>query len=215
MVDITDLIKNYTRLQYLKLVPEIRLFIRDDHYLHDMLKQETNNEFVAWPEWAYVWSGGHALARYILDNSELFVGKRVMDYCSGSGVAGIAAALVGASHVTCVDIDPYALQAIQLNAKANKVNVEVSETPVEADIILVGCPSFKTLEGTFPEDQLDLIKSYDKSYLGYKVLRDEYTQNFFKSGEFEIINRKTVPTTVYTEGRTARDVILMSYIKQE
>jgi len=129
-------------------------------------------------------------------------------------VAGIAAALVGAS-VTCVDIDQYALQAIKLNAKANKVNVEVSDTPVEADVILVGCPSFKTLEGTFPEEQLDLIKSYDRSYLGYKVLRDEYTRGFFESGEFEIIDRKTVPTTVHTEGRTARDVIIMSYVEPD
>jgi hypothetical protein len=215
MVDITNLIKNYTNLQYLKLCPEIRLFIRDDHYLHDMLRQEVNDEFVAWPEWAHVWSGGHALARYILDHPELFAGKTVMDYCSGSGVAGIAAALAGSSRVTCVDIDPYALQAITLNAKANDVSVEVSKTPVEADIILVGCPSFKTLEGTFPEEQLELIKSYDKSYLGYKVLRDEYTQGFFKSGEFEIIDRKIVPTTVHTEGRTARDVILMSYVKPD
>jgi uncharacterized protein related to proFAR isomerase len=31
----------------------------------------------------------------------------------------------------------------------------------------------------------------------------------------DIIDRKTVPTIVYTEGRTARDVILMSYTKQE
>jgi len=215
MVDITNLIKNYTRLQYLKLCPEIRLFIRDDHYLHDMLRQEVNDEFVAWPEWCHVWSGGHALARYILDNPELFAGKTVMDYCAGSGVAGIAAALVGASKVTCVDIDPYALQAIKLNAKANNVSIEVSETPVEADVILVGCPSFKTLEGTFPDDQLELIKSYDKSYLGYKVLRDEYTRGFFQSGEFEIIDRKVVPTTVHTEGRTARDVILMSYVKPD
>lgn len=215
MVDITDLIKNYTKLQYLALAPEIRLFIRDDHYLHEMLMEEVNDEFVPWPEWSFVWAGGHALARYILDHKELFAGKTVMDYCSGSGVAGIAAALAGATKVTCVDISPYALQAIKLNAKANKVEVDVAETPVEADIILVGCPSFKTLEGTFPEEQLELIKSYDKSYLGYKVLRDEYTKEFFKTGEFEIIDRKTVPTAVNVEGRTTRDVILMSYMKQE
>lgn len=213
MVDITNLIKNYTRLQYLQVVPEIRLFMRDDHYLHDMLKQETNDEFVAWPEWACVWAGGHGLARYVLDNKELFVGKTVVDYCAGSGVAGIAAAIAGASKVTCVDIDPYALQAIKLNAKANNVDVEVSKTPVEADIILVACPSFKTLEGNFPDEQLELIKSYDRSYLGYKILRDEYFQDFFKSGEFEIVSRKTIPTSVHTEGATSRNMIVMCYIK--
>jgi SAM-dependent methyltransferase len=215
MADITDLIKNYTKLQYLTFVPEIKLFIRNDHYLHEMLMQELNDEFVAYPEWANVWSGGKALARYILDNPELFAGKTVMDYCSGSGVAGIAAALAGATKVTCVDIDPYALQAIKLNAKANKVELQVSKTPVEADIILVGCPSFKTLDGTFPDDQLELIKSYGNSYLGYKILRDEYTKGFFDSGEFEIITRKMVPAEIQVEGRSTRDVILMSYIKQE
>lgn len=213
MVDITDLIKNYTKLQYLPLVPEIRLYIRDDHYFHAFLMQEVNDEFVAWPEWANVWAGGQGLARYILDNPELFAGKTVVDHCSGSGVAGIAAALAGATTVTCVDNDQYALQAIKLNAKANNVEVEVSETPVEADVILVACPTFKTLNGTFPEDQLELIKSYDNSYLGYKILRNEYTKGFFDSGEFQIIDRKTVPTAVHVEGGTTRDVILMSYIK--
>lgn len=213
MIDITDLIKNYTRLQHLTFVPEIRLFVRNDHYLHEMLMQEVNDEFVAYPEWANVWAGGRGLARYILDNPELFTGKTVVDYCSGSGVAGIAAALAGATTVTCVDIDQYALQAIKLNAKANKVEVEVSKTPVKADVILVACPSFKTLDGTFPDDQLELIKSYDNSYLGYKILRDEYTKGFFDSGEFEIIDRKTVPADVHVEGKTTRNVILMSYIK--
>jgi SAM-dependent methyltransferase len=215
MTDITNLITNYTKLQYLALVPEIRLFVRNDHYLHEMLMEEVNDEFVAWPEWSNVWAGGHGLARYILDNPELFAGKTVMDYCSGSGVAGIASALAGATKVTCVDIDQYALQAIKLNAKANKVEVEVSKTPVEADVILVGCPSFKTLDGTFPEEQLELIKSYKNSYLGYKILRDEYNKGFFDAGEFEIIDRKTVPTSRHVEGRTFQKVILMSYIKQE
>lgn len=211
MKDITDLIKNYTKLQPVDFVPEIRLFTRDDPYFHELLMEEVNDEFVAWPEWVQVWSGGRALARYILDNPTLFTGKTVVDYCSGSGVAGIAAAVVGAK-VTCVDIDLYSHQAIKLNAKANKVDVEVSADLVDADIILVACPSFKTLTGTFPKKQLDLIKAYNQSYLGYKVLRNEYEGGFFKSEDFDIIDRKIVPASISTEGRSTREVIIMSHL---
>ena len=43
----------------------------------------------------------------------------VLDYGCGSGVLGIAAALKGAKRVTCVDIDPQALQATADNAARN------------------------------------------------------------------------------------------------
>lgn len=43
----------------------------------------------------------------------------VLDYGCGSGVLGIAAALKGAERVTCVDIDPQALEATADNAARN------------------------------------------------------------------------------------------------
>ena len=49
-------------------------------------------------------------------------GKRVVDYGCGSGILGIAAALLGASRVDCVDNDPQALDSTAANAARNSVS---------------------------------------------------------------------------------------------
>lgn len=73
------------------------------------------------PYWAYLWAGGTALARHILDNPPVARRRRVLDLGSGSGIVAIAAAGVGAADVTAVDIDPDALAAQSLNAALNGV----------------------------------------------------------------------------------------------
>jgi predicted nicotinamide N-methyase len=75
--------------------------------------------------WAFAWAGGQALARYLIDQPGNVVGKRVLDFASGSGLVAIAAAKAGASRVEACDIDAFAGEAIGLNAQANGVHVEV------------------------------------------------------------------------------------------
>ena len=72
------------------------------------------------PFWAFAWPGGLTLARHVLDNPDLAAGKRVLDFAAGGGVAAIACALAGAALVEAAEIDPLALAAVGLNAKANK-----------------------------------------------------------------------------------------------
>jgi predicted nicotinamide N-methyase len=79
------------------------------------------------PFWASAWAGGRAIARYVLDHPEAVAGRRVLDLASGSGLVAIAAAKAGAAAVTANDVDPYALAAITLNARAN--GVAVTESP--------------------------------------------------------------------------------------
>ncbi len=50
------------------------------------------------------------------------VAKTVIDFGSGSGILAVAAALLGATHVTAVDHDPQAILATHDNAKKNQVN---------------------------------------------------------------------------------------------
>lgn len=96
------------------------------------------------PYWAHYWGGGLALARYVLDHPETVAGRRVLDLGCGSGLVGIAAALAGAREVTCVDIDPYAIVATELNAALNRVSLTTTHGDVlngplpAADIILLG-----------------------------------------------------------------------------
>lgn len=55
------------------------------------------------------------------DTLRPLAGQQVIDYGCGSGVLGIAAALLGAAGVLAVDIDPQALQATAENARINQV----------------------------------------------------------------------------------------------
>ena len=61
-----------------------------------------------------------ALCLEFLDSLQL-EGKLVVDYGCGSGILGIAALLLGASHVTAVDIDPQALDATLDNLQRNQL----------------------------------------------------------------------------------------------
>lgn len=77
--------------------------------------------------WAFCWGSGQALARYLLANPEVVRDKRVLDLGSGSGVAGIAAARVGAAEVVACDTDANARAASALNAELNGVALRVSD----------------------------------------------------------------------------------------
>lgn len=89
-------------------------------------------------------SGTHpttALCLDWLDQANL-TGKRIIDFGCGSGVLGIAAALLGAKSVVAVDHDPQAVIATRANAAANDVasrvfavhSVEFKAEP--ADIVM-------------------------------------------------------------------------------
>ncbi|GAA6134961.1 50S ribosomal protein L11 methyltransferase [Oceaniserpentilla sp. 4NH20-0058] len=93
------------------------------------------------PYWAFVWSSGRALAKYLLSNPQLVEGKVIADFGAGSGVVALAALKAGAKRAIAVDIDPAALQACTANAALNKLNLEVATSLDElsgVDIILVG-----------------------------------------------------------------------------
>ena len=95
------------------------------------------------PFWLFVWAGGQALARHVLDHPEIVRGRTVVDVACGSGVAAIAAARAGASLVTALDVDPQAVAAAARNAAANGVTVDtraadVADLDVPADVILAG-----------------------------------------------------------------------------
>lgn len=65
-----------------------------------------------------------ALCLAWLDAQEMS-GELVIDYGCGSGILGIAAALLGAARVDCVDNDPQALESTAANAARNAVGERV------------------------------------------------------------------------------------------
>jgi predicted nicotinamide N-methyase len=132
------------RLRPVPLVPEIDLFLAEDPVLlWARLEADAHTSLTA-PFWATAWTGGQALARYVLDNPDRVAGRKVLDIASGSGLVAIAAALAGAAEVTANDIDEYAIAAIQANANANGTRLGWDARDLtggdgeDAEVILVG-----------------------------------------------------------------------------
>lgn len=61
----------------------------------------------------------------LLGPRQALTGQAVLDFGCGSGVLAIAAALMGASSVLAIDIDPQALRATRQNADANQVGDQI------------------------------------------------------------------------------------------
>jgi predicted nicotinamide N-methyase len=138
-------IRHWTRLAAPPLVPEIRLHLAERVMpLWEALARDAAEPESPPPYWAFAWAGGQAIARYVLDHREVVAGKRLVDLATGSGLCAIAALMAGARTVLAIDIDPWARDAVALNASANGVHVPFSEEdpldgrPPDADVILAG-----------------------------------------------------------------------------
>jgi predicted nicotinamide N-methyase len=109
------------------LAPEISLYLLGEPVgLFDLTGGEFRSDEPP-PFWAFVWPGGQALARYVLDHPEIVAGKHVHDLATGSGVVAVAAARAGAARVTVSDVDPAAVAAAVRNAEANGAEIVPGE----------------------------------------------------------------------------------------
>ena len=173
-------IRANTRLVASPLAPQMRLHLADEAVeLWTKTEAELQASGLPPPFWAFAWAGGQALARWIGDHPERIVGRRVLDFASGSGIVAIAAALAGARKVEASDIDPFAQAAIVLNAGENGVAVEalcedVMGTDRGWDVVLAGDiayerdmagAAFAWLEGLARRGALVLIGDPRRSYL--------------------------------------------------
>lgn len=163
----------------------MRLFLNNQRFIHKILKQELGNDTPT-PYWTQQWAGGLALSRYIIDNPHIVKDKHVVDFCSGSGIVGIAAAMVGAASVTCVDNDPVALSSSLLNARANKVNISVSDTMIDGDVVLSGDPEIESYI-------FDILRETN-CYIGCPIRNAEYLEGF------DTIHSYNINTTEFPDG---------------
>jgi predicted nicotinamide N-methyase len=144
-------VARHTQLRPVPGLEEIRLHLADDVLpLWRAVQIETGDPDAPLPFWAFAWSGGLAIGRYLREHPESVTGRRVFDFGSGSGLCAIAAMVAGATEAIAADIDPFSAAAIALNARANGSKVEVfrrdvldEEPPDEVDVILVGDCSYE------------------------------------------------------------------------
>ena len=112
----------------LPLCPQIKLFLLDQTCPDGpYTPEETEKIIQETPYWCFCWASGQAIAQFLQVEAHWVRGKHVLDFGSGSGVAGIAARLAGAKRVVACDIDPRALQASLLNATLNNTKMEYEE----------------------------------------------------------------------------------------
>ncbi len=199
-------IRANTELLAPPLVPEVRLYLASEVVpLWRKTEEELEAEGVPPPYWAFAWAGGQALARHVLDHPQIVLGRSVLDFGSGSGLVGIAAAKAGAAAVTSADIDVHAGAAIALNAEANGVRVAV-ET---GDIIGAACAWQTILVGDmcYERPLAERLLAWLKDCVagGALVLLGDPGRSYFPKTGVEKLETYRVQTTRELEDREIRE----------
>jgi len=213
-LDAEAFIRARTRLAPVPLVPEISLFgAQALEPLWKELEALSGDPDCPPPFWAFPWAGGVGLARFVLDHPEHVRGKRVLDFASGSGLVGIAAALAGAKQVAACDIDPLAQAAGQLNAEANGVSVTVvgavdfKRVPKGVDVILAGDVCYDHLMAHRSLAWLRLCAA-----AGVMVLLGDPARAYAPQDGVELLASVTVPTVLEIEDREEREVSIWHFV---
>jgi predicted nicotinamide N-methyase len=141
----SEFVLAHTSVRPAPFVPELRLHLADDSIeLWELTQVAVDRGELPPPFWAFVWAGGQALARYVLDHPEAVAGRRVVDVAAGSGIVGLAASMAGGGTVLAVDTDELSAAAVRLNARLNGVSVDAATLDVAdvrvdpGDVVLVG-----------------------------------------------------------------------------
>ena len=147
---------------------------------------------------------GQALARYILDHSEDFRGKTLLDFGAGSGLVAIAAAKAGA-HVVASEIDPFGCAAIEANAKANQVTVSCLSNDIigsDRDWNVV-CYGDMCYERPLAERIMPWAGALAKR--GARVLLGDPGRSYFPKSRLWRLATYNVPTSRELEDRDVRE----------
>jgi predicted nicotinamide N-methyase len=199
----------HTRLLAPPLAAELLLHLADEATeLWRKTEEELGQIGLPPPFWAFAWAGGQALARHILDHPDIVVGRRVLDFASGSVLVAIAAAKSGAARVEASEIDEFALAAIELNAAQNGAMVVTRQGDLVGvdenwDVVLAGDVSYQKdmaeavtewLAGLARRGVIVLIGDPWRSYLARDLLEPiaEYSVPVTRALEDSEIKRTAV-----------------------
>ena len=192
-----DFILANTRLQSPPHTPELRLHLADEVTpIWRLTEEELGEMGLPPPFWAFAWAGGQALARYLLDHSAEVVGKRVVDFATGSGLVAIAAMKAGAADVLAADIDPFCASAVALNAAANDVAVAftgadlLDAPPPAADLILAADICYEQPLAGRVMDWLATARA-----AGTRVLVGDPGRSYFPKSGLDHLAEYRVPTS--------------------
>jgi len=211
-VDPEGFIRTNTALEAPVMVPEFKLWLATE-YVPIWQATETwlEEQNVDPPYWAFCWPGGQAIARYLLDNPDRVLGKRVIDFAAGSGVSSMAAARAGAQSVIANDIDALSLVAARLNGEANGVSFNVSaedwlagpDGAPDTDVVIAGDVCY---EREMSVRALAWLRGHAR--LGRLVLLGDPGRNYFSAQGLEELARYDIPTSLQLENRGMRETVV-------
>jgi predicted nicotinamide N-methyase len=176
----------------------------------------TAAELAGWddsPFWAFPWAGGQALARLVLDRPELVRGRAVVDFASGSGLCGLAAARAGAASVLALDHDPVCEAAIAVNAALNGLALSfrggdpIGEPLPGVDVVLAG--------DVFYERDLAARSAAwfrELAGRGVLVLAGDAGRAYAPRDGFEAVAAYEVPTTTAIEDADVRRARVLRFL---
>ena len=162
------------------------------------------------PFWAFAWTGGLGIARYLAEHPDEVAGRRVVDVGSGSGLCAIVAARSGASSVRAFDIDPLSEAAVALNARINRVHVgftridPLSAPPPACDVILAGDVCY---EQTMGGRMIEWLRA--AALRGTRVLIGDPGRKYLPPG-LQRVARYRVRTTLELESSTVKDTFVFA-----
>jgi len=208
-------VRSACRLRPVPGVAEIRLHLADDVL---GLWQQTEDELGAGqppPFWAFAWPGGQALARYVLDHAGLVADRSVLDLGSGSGLVAIAAAMAGAATVLASEVDPLAVAAIGLNARANGARAPAIVGDVldgdgaGAEVILAGDVWYSR---PLAERVLGFL---DRAMArGASVLTGDIGRTFLPRDKFRVLDARDIPVMAELEDSGVKRTMVWAPIRK-
>lgn len=206
-------IREVTAIGHAPLCPEIKLWLASQITpLWQATEDALGGLNVPPPYWAFVWAGGQALTRFVLDNPQMVTGKRVLDFASGCGISAIGAALHQPARLEAAEIDPMAGAAITQNALLNGVTVEVVlddlvGSPNRWDLVIAGDVCY---EKPMTEHIWPWLKSLAAD--GATVIMADPGRAYLPRFGLLEQARMTVPTTLELEDRTQREVTIYKIV---
>ncbi|MBX3498800.1 MAG: methyltransferase [Alphaproteobacteria bacterium] len=205
-------IRTYTALGTPAMVPELRLWLAAEYLpIWQATEDWLEKQNVDPPYWAFCWPGGQAMARYLLDHPGMVQGRHVIDFAAGCGVASLAAARCGAARVVANEIDPVAIAAMRLNAEANALGIETSDSDwlqgpsglPEAEIVIAGDVCY---EREMTARAMDWLRGHASK--GRLVLLGDPGRNYFTADRLEELARYDIPTSLQLENRGLRETMV-------
>lgn len=175
-------------------VPEVRLHLADDSIeLWEQTQVAVDQGQLPPPFWAFVWAGGQALARHLLDDPQVARGRDVVDVATGSGLVAIAAALAGAHTVHATDLDDLAIAATRLNAGLNEV--DIAATVVDVHDLDVTAGTLVTVGDVFYDEKIAALMLRELTRLtraGAEVLIGDPHRHYLPTDALEVVARYDV-----------------------